>query len=77
VDHPVRDHYSFGVPGSRSYPRRRGRHQCTDHGGADPLGFIKGRMNIRYFMEIRTAPQWLTAVWAEILAIYLQQGAFN
>jgi hypothetical protein len=23
------------------------------------LGFIKGRMIIRYFMEVRTAPRWL------------------
>ena len=48
------------------------------------LGFIKGRMIIRYFMEVRTAPRWLklftawlTAVWAGILAIYLHEGAFN
>jgi hypothetical protein len=43
------------------------------------LGFIKGRMIIRYFMEVRTAPRWLklfTArvahrfLWAGILAIY-------
>jgi Prokaryotic Cytochrome C oxidase subunit IV len=49
------------------------------------LGFIKGRMIIRYFIEVRTAPPWLklfaaawlTAVWAGILAIYLHEGAFN
>jgi hypothetical protein len=49
------------------------------------LGFIKGRMIIRYFMEARTAPRWLklftdawlTAVWAGILAIYLHGGALN
>jgi cytochrome c oxidase subunit IV len=43
------------------------------------LGFIKGRMIIRYFMEVRTAPRWLKAttdawlivLWAAILAIYL------
>ena len=43
------------------------------------LGFIKGRMIIRYFMEVRTAPRWLklftdawlTVLWAGILAIYL------
>src|SRR5271156_4404200 len=43
------------------------------------LGFIKGRMIIRYFMEVRTAPQWLKlttdawliALWAGVLAIYL------
>jgi hypothetical protein len=43
------------------------------------LGFIKGRMIIRYFMEVRTAPRWLkvaTDAWlivlsAAVLAIYL------
>ena len=49
------------------------------------LGFITGRMIIRYFMEVRTAPRWLklftaawlTVVWAGILAIYLHEGALN
>ena len=43
------------------------------------LAFIKGRMIIRYFMEVRTAPRWLkvttdvwlAALWLGILAIYL------
>ncbi|MGB6207753.1 cytochrome C oxidase subunit IV family protein [Mycobacterium sp.] len=43
------------------------------------LGFIKGRMIIRYFMEVRTAPlwlklftdAWLVILWAGVLAIYL------
>ena len=43
------------------------------------LGFIKGRMIIQYFMEVRTAPRWLklftdawlTVLWAAVLAIYL------
>lgn len=43
------------------------------------LGFIKGRMIIQYFMEVRTAPRWLklftdawlTVLWAGVLAIYL------
>lgn len=43
------------------------------------LGFVKGRMIIRYFMEVRTAPRWLkittdawlVTLWAAILAIYL------
>lgn len=43
------------------------------------LGLIKGRMIIRYFMEVRTAPRWLKiatdtwliALWAAILTIYL------
>ena len=43
------------------------------------LAFIKGRMVIRYFMEVRTAPRWLklatdgwlVVLWAGILAIYL------
>ena len=43
------------------------------------LGFIKGRMIIRYFMEVRTGPRWLKiatdawliVLWAAILAIYL------
>ncbi len=43
------------------------------------LAFIKGRMIIRYFMEVRTAPQWLklatdvwlVVLWAGVLAIYL------
>ena len=49
------------------------------------LGFIQGRMIIRYFMEVRTAPRWLnlftaawlTAVWAGILTIYLHEGALK
>ena len=43
------------------------------------LGFIKGRLIVQYFMEIRTAPRWLkvstdawlTVLWAAILGIYL------
>lgn len=43
------------------------------------LGFIKGRMIIRYFMEVRTGPRWLklatdawlTLLWAGLLVIYL------
>ena len=43
------------------------------------LAFVKGRMVIRYFMEVRTAPRWLklatdgwlVVLWAGILAIYL------
>ncbi len=43
------------------------------------LAFVKGRMVIRYFMEVRTAPRWLklatdgwlVALWAGVLAIYL------
>lgn len=43
------------------------------------LGFIKCRLIIRYFMEVRTAPQWLrwatdgwlVALWAAVLIIYL------
>lgn len=43
------------------------------------LAFIKGRMIIRYFMEVRTAPRWLKlttdawliALWGGVLAIYL------
>ncbi len=43
------------------------------------LAFIKGRMIIRYFMEVRTAPRWLklatdawlTVLWVAVLTIYL------
>ena len=43
------------------------------------LAFIKGRLIIRYFMEVRTAPRWLklstdawlVIVWGAVLAIYL------
>ncbi|MDT5093316.1 MAG: hypothetical protein QOH60_2679 [Mycobacterium sp.] len=43
------------------------------------LGFIKGRLIIRYFMEVRTAPRWLKVttdawllvLWAGVLGIYL------
>ena len=43
------------------------------------LGFVKGRLIIRYFMELRRAPRWLrlstdawlTVLWVAILAIYL------
>jgi cytochrome c oxidase subunit IV len=42
------------------------------------LAFIKGRIIIRYFMEVRTAPgwlklatdAWLTVLWAAVLVIY-------
>jgi caa(3)-type oxidase subunit IV len=43
------------------------------------LGFVKGRLIIGYFMEVRTAPRWLrlatdawlAVLWLGILAIYL------
>jgi len=43
------------------------------------MAFIKGRMIIRYFMEVRTAPRWLKlttdawliGLWAGVLAIYV------
>ena len=43
------------------------------------LGFIKGRLIIRYFMEVRTAPRWLRlatdgwllVLWTAVLVIYL------
>lgn len=43
------------------------------------LGFVKGRVIIRYFMEVRSAPAWLrhstdlwlVALWGAVLAIYL------
>lgn len=43
------------------------------------LGAIKGRVIIRYFMEVRFGPAWLrratdvwlTVLWAAILAVYL------
>ena len=43
------------------------------------LGIVKGRIIIRYFMEVRTAPRWLkittdawlVVLWATILTIYL------
>lgn len=43
------------------------------------LGFVKGRLIIRYFMEVRGAPAWLrhstdlwlTVLWTTILVIYL------
>ncbi len=43
------------------------------------LGFIKGRLIIRYFMEARTAPRWLRlatdgwllVLWTAVLVIYL------
>ena len=43
------------------------------------LGFIKGRMIIRYFMEVRMAPvwlrrstdAWLVVLWTAVLVIYL------
>lgn len=43
------------------------------------LGFIKCRLIIRYFMEVRSAPRWLrlatdgwlAALWVGALAIYL------
>ena len=43
------------------------------------LGFVKGRLIIRTFMEVRTAPRWLqlstdawlVVLWASVLAIYL------
>lgn len=43
------------------------------------LGFVKCRVIIRYFMEVRTAPRWLrlstdgwlVALWTAVLVIYL------
>jgi len=43
------------------------------------LGFVKCRMIIRYFMEVRTAPQWLrlgtdawlVVLWSAVLVLYL------
>jgi Prokaryotic Cytochrome C oxidase subunit IV len=43
------------------------------------LGFIKSRLIIRYFMEVRTAPRWLrlatdgwlVTLWGAVLTIYL------
>jgi hypothetical protein len=43
------------------------------------LGFIKGRLIIRYFMEVGTAPRWLRlatdgwllVLWTAVLVIYL------
>jgi Prokaryotic Cytochrome C oxidase subunit IV len=34
------------------------------------LGFIKGRMIIRYFMEVRTAPRWLKLFTAGRLTVF-------
>jgi hypothetical protein len=43
------------------------------------VGFIKGRLIIRYFMEVGAAPRWLQlatdswlfALWGAVLVIYL------
>lgn len=43
------------------------------------VGFIKCRLVIRYFMEVRTAPRWLrlatdgwlAVLWVTVLVIYL------
>lgn len=43
------------------------------------LGFVKCRLIIRYFMEVRTAPvwlkwatdAWLVVLWGAVLVIYL------
>jgi caa(3)-type oxidase subunit IV len=43
------------------------------------LGFVKGRLIIRYFMEVRSAPRWLrvttdawlAVLWLGILVTYL------
>lgn len=43
------------------------------------LAFVKGRMVIQYFMEVRTAPRWLklatdgwlALLWAAVFVIYL------
>ncbi|MET7768291.1 cytochrome C oxidase subunit IV family protein [Nocardia sp. NPDC005366] len=43
------------------------------------LGAVKGRMIIRYFMEVRAAPRWLRlatdgwllVLWSAIFAVYL------
>ncbi|MBB2991809.1 hypothetical protein FHR72_003299 [Mycolicibacterium iranicum] len=43
------------------------------------LGFVKSRIIIRYFMEVRTAPAWLrrstdawlVMLWTAVLGIYL------
>ena len=49
------------------------------------LGFIKGRLIIQYFLELRSASPWLklftdgrlTVLWAAVSAIYLFQGELN
>ncbi|MCZ0729812.1 cytochrome C oxidase subunit IV family protein [Mycolicibacterium iranicum] len=43
------------------------------------LGFVKCRLIVRYFMEVRTAPKWLrhstdawlATLWTAVLVIYL------
>ena len=43
------------------------------------LGFVKSRLIIRYFMEVRSGPRWLrlatdgwlVVLWGGVLAIYL------
>ncbi len=43
------------------------------------VGFIKSRLVLRYFMEVRTAPRWLAiatdgwllVLWGAVLVIYL------
>lgn len=43
------------------------------------LGFVKCRLIIRYFMEVKTSPKWLrhstdawlVTLWTAVLAIYL------
>jgi hypothetical protein len=43
------------------------------------LGFVKGRLIVRHFMEVRAAPRWLklatdgwlVALWGAVLVVYL------
>ena len=77
--HPVGDHRDLVVAGTG--PRRRATAVASVPitVAVVLLGFIKGRMIIRYFMEVRTAPRWLKVatdawlivLWVAILAIYL------
>ena len=41
------------------------------------LGFVKGRMIIRYFMEVRTAPRWLTSAGWYIVLHQVQHAALD
>ena len=59
VDHPVRDHHSFVTASSGHARGAAAVASAPITVAVILLGFIKGRMIIRYFMEVRTAPRWL------------------
>ena len=69
VDHPV-GHHRQSRGGWHPEPGGQAVASVAITVAVVLLGFIKGRLIIRYFMEVRSAPQWLkvaTDAWLIVL----------